>query len=323
MDTQPVATPTAPAPPVAEPAPVEPPDSIASHAEQFNPPTLTIAKEQDERPRHRAKSQQATAADVPRINELTRKLREAEAELARYRSAPRVEPPSPPSVKPPAPPAPVATAAAPPAGEGFTDPEPKLEDFSDKDDPYLHYNRAWAKWDRKKDAFEEQQAAQAKATEAAASREAAEAHAALEAAHRTRLTAFRERYPDFDEKLTAASKEDANLPPVLYQAILRDDNGPEILYHLLTHPVELDDMRLRALALPPTLESVALLRRRLRPYAQLAAPTGSAASVPSPVLAPRPPNPVRTGPMHTDTEPSGEQGSIAAHAKAFDPHRRR
>ncbi len=307
----------APVPPV-EPTAAEQSESIAAHAEQFNPPKLERVPE-PARERHRAQSQRATAADVPRINELTKKLREAEAEIARYKAVPARVEPSPPSVKPAASVvSPASTSATIAPSSGFTDPEPTLAQFADKDDPYLAYNRALAAWDRKKERFDERQTEQTTRASEAATQQIKE----WETAHGTRMTAFKASHPDFDEKLAQASQEDADLPPVLYHAILRDDNGPEILYHLLTHPVELDDMRLRAVALPPTDSSVALLQRRLRPYAQQAATTGSAASV-TQVLAPRPPNPVRTGPMHTGDEPRGEQGSIADHAKAFDPSRRR
>ncbi len=301
-------------PPVPEPVSQEPEtNSLTAHAEQFNPPKLTV--KDDERPRHRAKSQQATAADVPRINELTKKLREAEAEIARYKATPaRVEPVTP-SVKP----APVIAQTVPPAAAtatGFPDPEPTLAQFADKDDPYAAWQRAVGAWDRKKERFEEQQASEA----ATASRASEEEDKAINAAYATRRDAFVATHPDFHEKLEAAIKEDNQIPGVLMHALLRDDNGPAILYHLLTHPVELDDMRIRALALPPTLDSVALLQRRLRPYASQAVTTGAAPSVPQNVLAPRPPTPVRTGPMKAGDEPPRE-GSVIDHIKRYDPKR--
>ena len=311
MEPVEVSTPTPPldAPPTEAPA-----ESIAAHAEQFNAPKLERV-EPDDRPRHRAKSQQATAADVPRINELTKKLREAEARIATYERAPRVEP-STPSATSTAPPS--TTVTPPTAGSGFADPEPTLDRFADKDDPYAAWQRALATWDRKKEAFEERQSM---AERSRGESEAQADHARLQA-HATRLQTFIADRPDFGAKLQAAMAVDDRVPALLERAIMEDDNGPAILYHLLDHPDVLDEMRLLTDGKAVTSESVAFLRRRLRSYAQQAAQTGSAAAgVFSQMLAPRPPNPVRTGPMHTADDPSGEQGSIADHAKAYGRRR--
>lgn len=326
MDTQTVETPTPPDIPL----------SIADHAAKFGPagpkdgaattpqtptpaapeaPPVAAAppEEPKERERHRAASQQATAKDAPRIAELTRRRHEAEERANRLEAELNAL-----KAK--------QTPATPPVNgtkesdtSGFSEPIPKLEDFSGESDPYESYLLAKAEWRANKRAFEAKQADEARQRverETAAAREADEADQQRVTSYQGRLSEFVKTHPDFNEKLQAAKARGNQIPGALMVALQEDDNGPEILYHLLTHPQEFDRVLIEGYALPQTFESVAILRRRLQTYTTQAASTGSAAGASPVVLAPRPPNPVRTGPMPAP-DPSPRAGSVSAHLKAY------
>jgi len=304
----------------------EPEATVASHAAQFDPSrrespaeTPTESTATPARPeRHRAQSQKARAEDVPRISELTRKLREAERELERLRQPAQVTAPDLKGPQQAAPAAQPQTATA-PAG-GFPELEPQLDDFMDAADPYSAWQRALGKYDRKRERWDEQQ--QATASRAASvSKEVAQLRESQFNQHAARVAVFAQTVPDFGAKLHAADRE---IPPLLEQAIIEDDNGPQILYTLATDPVFLDEMHLLTDGKPVTESSVAILRRRLT--AQLtrtqAANTGSAAAMPRTSWTARPPNPVRTSPLKTGDDPPGDGHSLAEHAKHYSPKRR-
>lgn len=306
-------------PPPTE-APVE--TSIADHAAQFGPvearepisePELIPGQSvQQPRERHRAKSQRAGAGDVPRIAELTKnwrteqdRVKQLEAELAGYRAKPAAAPPE--TAKP--------TAKA----EGFSEPAPKLEDFANEDDPYTAYVLGKVRHANKQEAWEAKQAETAQQSQ----RQQTERQTQIDAGYATRLNDYIKTRPDFVEKFNAVAAEIPELPGLLIQAVKEDDNGPAHLYHLLTHPSDLDDMRLLTYGKPVDEHSVALLRRRLSQLSRTqAVTTGSAVAIVPPSLAPRPPNPVRTGPMKTGDEPPGGDLSIADHAKHYGPKKR-
>lgn len=302
-------TPTAdPVNPLPTEAPPEE-SSVASHAEQFDPKREPPLNEDDNAPapsngRHRAKSQRATAEDVPRIAELTKKLRAAEAERDEWKGKATPKAPALPAVD---------TSVS-----AFTEKEPTLEDFPDAADPYLALTRATAKWDRKKEAFDAEQIT-ATARQQASSHAAQEAFTQEVAAHLTRTQAFAKATPDF-ETVTAALREQ-QLPPVLIAAIVKSDNSPALVYHLAQHPDDLDDLYLLSDGKSASDESVAILQRRLHKLFSQAAPTGSVAGVPH-KPAPRPPNPVRTAPMKMGDDPPSDDHSVAEHAKFYGPKRR-
>lgn len=327
-------TPVAPATPdripEAPPEPTAEETSVASHAAAFDP-QRPLSRESDDQPeavagltqtldkpkeRHRAQSQKAGPADVPRINELTRKLREAEAELARFRSTPAQTPPA--QTEAPKPAAVAKPAEAPTAG--FTEKEPILDDFMQESDPYSAWQRAVGKYDRRKERWEEQQTAQA----AAQTTQATERLQQQYQAHTTRLSAFVATHPDFAKKVQASDAANREMPDLLQRAILEDDNGPAMLYAFASDPVFYDEMHLLSDGKAITESSVAILRRRLN--AQLnrtqAAATGSAAAMPTTSWTSRPPNPVRTSPLQTGDDPPGDGHSLAEHAKHYSPKRR-
>src|SRR5262245_21547943 len=129
------------------PPPAAPPreTTLVEHEAQFGrkkpaapppeAPAAPIAEAPKPVERQRATKQEATAAEVPRIKELSRKWREAgrRAELAEARAAAYQQPPA-------APKAPESNA------NGFTTPEPKLTDFLNEEDPHAAWLAARQDW---------------------------------------------------------------------------------------------------------------------------------------------------------------------------------
>lgn len=280
--------------------------------------------------KHRAASQKATADDVAEINALTKELRTKEAELLKVKpdakaGSPRLlalkrqiraieadladlQPKASNETPATRPQTPVVAAA----GE-FTEPEPTFEQFSAEADPYAAYMRALARYDRKKEAFDAAQS-EAQTQRETNRREAVEKW-------NQRVTAFAAQTPDFH----AVTREffDRELPNVLNAAIGLDDNGPQYVYYLAQHPDLADELFLQTATLPMTDASVAVVQRRLKQHAK-AATTGSAAVQTPSYSPPRPPNPVRTGPIRTTGDDlPGDESSLAEHERAFHEKRRR
>jgi hypothetical protein len=249
-------------------------------------------------PNKRAKSAQATPADVPRIQELTRKLRERDAELESLRR-PAAAPPR--AAPAPAPAPPAATAQA-----------PRLQAFIDQLKPEEDYNLAverhaeamadYTIW-RREQALQQQQA----------ERQFAQTFS-------QKVQGARERYQDFDE---VALQAPSTIPPgsLVDRWIWEHKTGADVLYHFQKHPDELPQV----LALPPLdqLETLALLAQRVSasPRGKAVATGSTAAPVNSQV--PRPPNPVRTGPMRGGDEPPGADASLSAHEQFYYGSKRR
>jgi hypothetical protein len=291
--------PAAPATPASEPSTEEHEPTAAEIASQPN-----LAYE-DKPKKHRAKSQLARPEDVPRIKELTRKLKEAEEALAAVRRAP-VTPETPAETV-------VPTWSAPAATSTFTDPEPTLDQFNDKPDPYSAYLRAVAAYDRKKEAWDAKQAETQ--TQATQSRQA------LVEKVSAQVAAFRAKTPEYDQAIEAIKGETA--PDLLMAALLSGDNFPDLVYYLATHPVDRHEMHLITDGKPVTDQHVASVRRILDARMQ-AGSTGAAAPLsPVPRKPFKPPTPVRTGPMTTGEEPPGDGASLADHERFFKPRRRR
>ncbi len=247
--------------------------------------------------RHRAASQEATPADVPRIRELTARLRATEAErdelrarTGRPQGAPEV------STTPPAP--------VPPPSK----PKPTPDQYSD----WTDYNSALIDWNVEQ-ALTAYQAKQQQAEQAR-----------IQAAERDRLitswdqrkAAAKEKYPDFQ---AVALDADTRIPAgsLIDAWILEHKAGADVLYALQKDPAELD--RLLNLPLFDQAEALALLSQRFNghPPRTAAAATGSA---PAPVVpsVPRPPNPVRTGPIQSGDEPPDEtHSSLYDHEKYY------
>lgn len=337
-------------PQVEQVAEVEAPLSIMEHAEQFGPnrdksvdaepaPLSADATEaqkaahhseqqrrektgefKEGRKRHRAASQQGTAADGPRIQELTRKLREAEARLA----ATPVVAPTPSQVQSnghaPLPQQPRQEQAPPQAaapqrrwlGDTQNDPEPAEKDFGGDPMKYLDARYEWLargvnRFDRK-----EQQDHQ--------ERESVN----VSFAQRTHPVA--QKYSDF-EQVVGALDQSRRIPAgsAIDQFILTDDKGPDVLYHLASNPQELD-----ALLRIPVLQQIKHLALLSQRYDQASSPSTAAVQTTSAprssnirFLPPRPPNVVRTEAQRGDSAPPSADGTLAGHEKQYGPRRQR
>jgi len=304
--------------PAAAPVPADapPPEPTLAEHEVATPPPSR---------RHRARSQQASADDVPRIAELTKRLRETEAERDRWKngssapveratSVPRPEMPAPRRADEPARLVPPMTI---PVAAFADDPEPDPSEYLDN--PAKNYVKDQARWEARQEIREAndraQQAAQERTREAETTR--------LQQHWRTREQTVKSKYADFEKVAYAPTA----IPQgsMIDNFIIESAAGLDVLYHLQKHRPELDAM----LALPifdpdtnryPQLEALSLLAQRLSPSRAQAVSTGSAA--PLPMTRPRPPNPVRTGPMSAGDEIPGDDASIADHERHWNQKRR-
>jgi hypothetical protein len=296
----------------------KPDQQIEARAESASPPAETAdadpvtnestetetatETERDEKGRFRPKSQrsknqEATPSDVPRIQQLTARLRAAEAEVERLRTSPALSVPR-------------DTLTAPTVQ---ATPKPTSEQFQD----FGEYIEALTEWktdqklaaaEQKRVESEQQRAAQAEQQRVASS-------------WAERVKAAKTRYPDFEQTALLA---DTAIPQgsLVDRWILEHKSGADILYYLQKHPNELED--LLAMPLFDQAESLTLLGQRINGHSTRRpdASTGSPATVVS-TPAPRPPNPVRTGPIRSSDEPPGDDASLADHERFYVPRRRR
>jgi hypothetical protein len=312
--------------PVAEPVTpaVEESGSLADHEAAHGPdagaePATETPAAPAKRTRHRAASQQASPEDVGRIAELTKRLRETEAERDALRA------PRPASATPQAPQSTPPTTTPPSAAtaEPFK-PRPFVA-F----DAWLEQN-AGAEYEDYIDARTEDRFAQIRAHER--QQEAAQAqqrtHVERRRTHDARLASARERYADFD---TAIANPASGVSPVMFDAMLQSEHSAEIHYFLGKHPdISTQIMHDSAQAGP---ESVAVMRRYLESLvASTATPshatpskavtTGAAALALVPP-APQPPTPVRTSALKPGNEPPGDDSmSISDHETHYGYRRR-
>lgn len=296
-----------------------------------------------ERPgmRQRANRQNAGPDDVPRINELTAKWRQAERERdelrAKYegRPAPAAETSSTtaPSrggetartedatVSAPRPPARAARPELKPPPP-FTQKEPTLDDFANEADPLTSYHRALSRYDRAK----EQHDLATRYVEQETQRRAEEDSTASEQYFTDLVTSHNDRLvADMGTDAALKTLIEANgdvfiSAPVALAFMKAGKQSVAMLRTLLEKPQLLDDLNLASLGKEPSDALVAILQRRMSTAATQAAgapaPIGSAASQPRP-LAPRPPNPIRTAPEAPPKELPGDDASWDDHASAF------
>lgn len=270
--------------------------------------------------RHRAKSQQAGPEDVPRIRELTKKLRETEDRLKEVeaRTAP----------KPAEAPKPRLRELPKVEETAFTKADPKLEDFADQPDPYA----AWmeAKFDHKleKREFEANQARAKQEVESVRGHNQAEMRQWFETRAKDfggRLDGLIQEQPEAKQILEAA--QSLPLTEAMHAALLFDQRGERVMLHIAQNldalQSQMDELYLLTDGKPVTETLVALVQRRMNGWMH-AAGTGSAA----PALvrmtpAPRPPNPVRTAPSKPIDGPPADDSPLSEHEKAFPVQGRR
>ncbi len=248
--------------------------------------------------RHRAASQEATPADVPRIQSLTARLRAVEAERDALKARTVTSAPAGTSA-PSAPPSPPAAAT----------PKPTPDKFDD----YSAYVDALVDW-RTEQALT---AYQAKQQQVEQERARQSEQQRLASSWAERVTAAKAKYPDFEN---VALLTDTRIPQgsLIDAWILEHKAGAEVLYALQKDPAALD--RLLNLPLFEQAESLALLSQRFNGNGSsrtAAVATGSVPALLSPSV-PRPPNPVRTGPIKSgDDPPDPERSSLYDHEKYY------
>lgn len=333
--------------------PAAPESSLADHEAQYAPgatlPEAPAAEDgSDEghesgtrdakgrfKQEHRAQSQQAKPDDVASIAAQTKRLREAEdafgiekqageservyqlrrraeiAELAKAQRAVAAAPAPSPAPRATPPPAPAAVATVPPK------PDPEKFTYGTADPDYIEALTDW-KTDRKFEALEAKRAADA----ATAQREADTAK--LRQGWVGRLDAAKAALPDFETAVFGVPQ--AQLPPLLQPGTLAEafvfeaSTGPYVLYHLLKTPAEV--ARLSALSGMDLVEALTLLGQRLTSKSRVPDVTTGSPATPAPSSVPRPPNPVRTGPLKAADEPPGDDASLADHERYFAPRTR-
>lgn len=259
--------------------------------------------------KHRAQTQKASPEDVPRIKELTKRLREAEERAAEYerRASER-------GAEPRRAPEPAVRAVS----AEFTDKEPTIEQFEKESDPYAAYMRALARYDRKKEAFEADQqrvAAEQKRVEAAGQ----EWEQKKRQEYKQKADEFAATHADYNELIS--QYHDWDLPPLANATILVHENGPQLVYNLLKKPDELAGLILLTDGKPVNEKTVALATRWLENRA-LDGNTGSPAPVVNRKPTPTPPNPVRTVPSGSSDSSDDETMSLSDHERKYGRKRR-
>lgn len=270
--------------------------------------------------RHRARSQQAGPDDVPRIAELTKKLRETETELAALKT-PVVAPVVPPAQSPASSQArPAVAPAPPPVIAADKDPEPTETLDPSTQKPYEDFTKfvrdhgRWAARDEMRTARTAWEKQTAEETAAAEQTRLSESWA-------TGVQAAKQQHKDFEA--VAFGTAPWAKGSLIDRWIAEHPAGPLVLYALKKDPAQATAML--AMSLFEQTEALSLLSQRLRPSQNAAAvPTGAVPVHPvTPV--PRPPTPVRTGPLRTEpAAPDPEALSLDdfAEATGFSGRRR-
>lgn len=307
------------APVPAVPEPVEEQEPIPQTAEEEARDPNGRFRTQPKSQRHRAQSQKAGPADVPRIAELTRKLREAEEKLALQTAQPRAAEPVyqvPPvqAVAAPKPSAAPAEKFAYPSYEKALEGNPSLS-WDDWNDAKLDARDTW------RDGIKEQQSAKAAEDRRAHDADVAEYQRVqgLQTSYQQRVASFIKTAPDFQTRIDAA--KDAYVPGVFMQAIQTAENGPQLVYTLTQRPDLLAEMHLIGDGKPVTPQTVAAATLWLTTRVQ-AGITGAAVTAATRKPASRPPTPVKTSPLQTGAEPPDEGATLASHEQFYHKPRR-
>ena len=289
----------------------EPSDARETPAESVSAPVETPDETTDEtdrdeqgRFRKRAKSQRATAEDVPRIRTLTAKLREAEADrdttkaerdalkaeieqLRAGKSAPAAEP--------------VKTDSQPPPAEAktFDKPKPLLHEFG----TYEEWAEALTEWNLDKREFTAKQKADAEKAEKAGQANLTK----LQSEFRDHVAAYAKATPDYDAVIKAAPSEP--MPDLVHWAILTaGEDGPKYAYALAKSPGLVYEVMLLADGKTVNDQSVALMRRFLAAHVAAVSP-GSAPVMTSTSRASAPVKPVGASPMSAEVSPDSMTGN--------------
>lgn len=287
--------------------------------EEDTPPDIAAAEsDRDEQGkftrrnrRHRAKDQ-ATPADVPRIQELSKQNAELKKQIEASK-APDAQPVQQ-APQPQAPPVQTAPAMPPPARPQTPQTFPAFDVWlaaqGNTEKTYDDYQDARADWRWQiNDALN-------RAVEA--NRKALDTRQQKVDAYEAGKVKARTQYADFDALLEKAP----NVSGVMVEALLASERSAEIAYHLASHPELATELARDTFQHDPSAfkPMQRLLESYLAPHA--AAVVGSALALVKP--PPKPPNPTRTQvPMKSGDEPPGDDASFEEHEKAFPDSRRR
>lgn len=290
----------------------------------------------------RPQSHKATAGDVEDISRLTGEIRELEKQLGKTSKGDRVEslkrqlrglkaeldeqtPRTARSEQAP------ARVDVPPARTEvqpttFSEPEPSEKDFpiekyAQLEDPYGAQQRAIARaqagWDQRKLHAEQAQ----RAAEESRQRAVQDQAQAADRAFTEREQTFATRQPDYQQKIQTFLQSGQRLPSHVIEALKPLDNGPELLYKLLDRGDLINEFWL--MNPPSNPYTFAALQRRLT-TGLIGVSTG-APPAPSPAekRLPKPPTPVRTGPMTMTESAPDDHSSLADHEAYFHKKTRR
>lgn len=264
--------------------------------------------------KHRAAKQEAGARDVPRIQELTRKLREAETErdALRARPAPALGTQSAPVEKPAPGPSQVPRGTS--AAERDWNREvarykglpgfPKTDNFQEFGDAMLA-----------QDLFIREHL---RAEEADTWQKAQESNRIAQS-WRERVDGAKARYEDF-EQVALLSPTSIPQGSLIDAWILEHKSGADVLYSLQKDPAEL--RRILALPMFEQVDALSLIGQRLSGTRTAAVSTGAAPATRS-APAPRPITPVRTSaPTADDEPPDPEKASLKDFERYYHKDRR-
>lgn len=254
--------------------------------------------------KHRAKSQEVPAKEVRagRIDELTKKWREAEAERDAIRAERDALKWGRPTTSLPAPTE--ATKSAEAAKPAVATAKPKIDDFNE----YGDYVEALADWKIAEARRQDRETAQKEAETARISN-----------SWRERVDAAKAKHADFE---AVALQAPTQIPQgsLIDAWILEDTSGADVLYTLQKDPAEL--RRILALPLFEQVKALSLIAQRLSDTPEPAVKTGAAAR-PAVRVAPRPPTPVRTSAVSAPDEPPDPETSSLDQFERYYPMRRR
>lgn len=175
-----------------------------------------------------AKRFAAMKAEQQRIEEARQaaeqKAAELEKQLAEYRQAKQAPEPQ------------KAEKAEKPAPTEFNEPEPQIEQFADQADPYAAWNRALARWDRRKEAWEDAQKGADLDTKIA--QRFQEVYAQGQYIEQINKVAAEgaQKYQDWQAVVQHPDVANVIFPDDTYRAIVTAPNAAELVYTLAKDP---------------------------------------------------------------------------------------
>ena len=275
--------------------------------------------------KHRAQKDKARPEDVPRIKELSGKLKDLEKERDEWKTKWETAQTRPTES---AAPARIETPAA--VSEKFTFAafDKWLEanptgDYDAWQDAKLDARDTWRDQQQHARTVKQQEDARAQQTQTQAqqfyqqaTQKYQERRVAYEQAHPDRVAAFQPAAVGaLDQRLPGPAK------PLIEATIMLAENGPDLLYTLQQRPDLLAELALFSDGKPATEQYVAMATQWLQARVQPGT-TAAGAALKAHKSPPKPPTAVRTGPMTTGTEPPGDGASLADHEAFYTKKRR-